>query len=259
MKLKAMTTMEFTATAPAPSVVMLRPRSGAGQWIMEEKYDLTPFVPVTEYVDQFGNLCQRLTFPKGDFRIQTTAVIETADTMDVAPGLAPTPIEYLPDSVLQFLLPSRFVESDVLLELAEKVTAGQKPGYDQVEAIRHWIHTTFKYQYGTTDGTTSARQMVEQKIGVCKDFAHTGMALCRALRIPARQVVGYLYKLDPMDQHAWFEAYIGGRWYTFDATQAEPRGGRIAIAYGRDAADVALVSEFGPLDTKSIQVSVIHV
>jgi transglutaminase-like putative cysteine protease len=103
-------------------------------------------------------------------------------------------------------------------------------------------------------GSTSALDTLRDKAGVCRDFSHIGLSLCRALHIPARMVVGYLYQLDPMDLHAWFEAFVDGRWYTFDATQKEPRGGRIAIAYGRDAADVALITELGALETKDMHV-----
>jgi transglutaminase-like putative cysteine protease len=118
-----------------------------------------------------------------------------------------------------------------------------------------------KYQYGTSDASTSAVDTAKTRIGVCRDFAHLGIALCRSYSIPARMVVGYLYQLDPMDLHAWFEAYLGdrgstteGRWFTFDATQSEPRGNRIAIAYGRDATDVALATQYGPLTLNEMHV-----
>ena len=125
-----------------------------------------------------------------------------------------------------------------------------------MEAIREWIRKNIEYRYGVSNGSTDAADTLLDKAGVCRDFSHIGITLCRALRIPARMVVGYLHLLDPMDLHAWFEAFIDGRWYTFDATQEEPRGGRIAIAYGRDAADVALITEFGPIKTKDMHVSV---
>ena len=126
-------------------------------------------------------------------------------------------------------------------------------GYAQVEAVRAWVHQNIKYQYGVSTATTDAIDTLNAQAGVCRDFSHIGISLCRALRIPARMVVGYLYQLDPMDLHAWFEAYIGGRWYTFDATQDQPRGGRIVVAYGRDAADVAFISNYGGLTTTSLQ------
>ncbi|RYF29408.1 MAG: transglutaminase family protein, partial [Comamonadaceae bacterium] len=113
-----------------------------------------------------------------------------------------------------------------------------------------------EYKYGVSDGSTDALDTLDTGSGVCRDFAHIGASLCRALRIPARMVVGYLYELDPMDMHAWFEAYVGGRWYTFDATQSEPRGGRLVVAYGRDAADVAFLSNYGPLEIGDMKVTV---
>ena len=130
------------------------------------------------------------------------------------------------------------------------------PGYAAVEAIQTWIHENIEYRRGSSNGSTTAIDTLRDRAGVCRDFAHVGIALCRSLTIPARMVVGYLYGLEPMDLHAWFEAFVGGRWYTFDATQSEPRGGRIVIAYGRDAADVALTTPFGPIESEGLKVSV---
>ena len=131
---------------------------------------------------------------------------------------------------------------------AHEIVAGAAPGYGQVEAIRAWIQANVAYRYGGGDASTDAVATLDRGAGVCRDFAHVGMALTRALRIPARMVVGYLHGLEPdQDLHAWFEAYVGDRWYTFDATQAEPRGGRVVVAYGRDAGDVAFISNYGPL------------
>jgi len=254
MRLNAGCEITFEATAPTPFVLMLRPRSGYGQWVAQEAYQLEPSVPAVEYVDNYGNLCQRLVAPAGHFRVHADASVETADQIDVAPGTPFTPVQELPDSILQFLLPSRYCQSDRLGEQAQQITAGATPGYDQVEAIRAWIHTNVEYRYGASNASTDALETWNQKVGVCRDFAHLGVALCRSLSIPARVVVGYLYQLDPMDLHAWFEAFVGGRWYTFDATQAAPRGGRIVIAYGRDAADVALATQFGPATLTNMRV-----
>ena len=121
-------------------------------------------------------------------------------------------------------------------ERAAEITKGHAAGYAQVEAIRAWIHEHIEYRYGVSNEHTDALGTLDDEAGVCRDFSHVGIALCRSLHIPARMVVGYLHRLEPMDLHAWFEAYVGNRWYTFDATQPEPRGGRIVMAYGRDAA-----------------------
>lgn len=290
MRLEAGCQISFQATAPTPVILMLRPRSGAGQWVTREEYLLTPPVPVIEYTDGYGNLCQRLIVPTGAFQVRSSAIVETADAIDVAPEASYVPVQNLPESVLQFLLPSRYCPSDQMGDLALEIVGDRSPGYAQVEAIRHWIQTEIQYAYGTSNASTWALDTVENRVGVCRDFAHLGIALCRSLNIPARMVVGYLYELDPMDLHAWFEAYIGdstsadaigsdmthsdmthsnvthsnvpysdatgstGRWYTFDATQSEPRGNRIAIAYGRDAADVALATQFGPMQLLNMQV-----
>jgi transglutaminase-like putative cysteine protease len=254
MRLNAGCQLLFEASAPAPLILMLRPRSGFGQSVMREEYRFEPSVSVIEYVDIYGNLCQRLVVPSGLFRVETSAVVETADQIDVEPGAPFVLIQDLPDYVLQFLLPSRYCQSDLLTDLANKIVEGITSAYDQVEAIRNWIHTNIEYQYETSDASTSAVETATTKIGVCRDLTHLGIALCRSLTIPTRMVVGYLYQLEPMDLHAWFEAFVGDRWYTFDPTQPKPRGNRIAIAYGRDAADVALAAQFGPLNLTEMKV-----
>jgi len=254
MRLRAGCQLTLIATSPQPLVAMLRPRSGVGQWIVEEKYAFEPFVEATEYVDCFGNLCQRLTTPAGGLLLQTEVTVEVARDIAVKPGAPPTSIAELPEYTLQFLLPSRYCPCDTLESLAQEITRGSVLGYDQAEAVRAWIRENIEYRYGVSNGSTSATDTLRDKAGVCRDFAHIGISLCRALHIPARMVVGYLHRLTPMDLHAWFEAFVDGRWYTFDATQAEPRGGRIVIAYGRDAADVALFPEFGPIETRGMRV-----
>jgi transglutaminase-like putative cysteine protease len=256
MRLHAGCDLTYDISEPTPLLLMLRPRSGYSQWVSREEYSLEPWVFVVEFSDSYGNLCQRLVAPSGRFRVHTSATVEAADSIDVDPGAPLTLVQYLPDMVLQFLLPSRYCQSDKLEPLAEQIVAGAAPGYDQVEAIRLWVHGTIAYRQGISDASTSALETLEQRAGVCRDFSHLGIALCRALSIPARLVVGYLHQLEPMDLHAWFEAFINGRWYTFDAYYQEPRGGRIAIAYGRDATDVALATLFGPATLTSMQVLV---
>ena len=256
MRLRAGCDITIRAPVPTALVAMLRPRSGDAQWVSSESYHFDPPVRAMEYVDSFGNLCQRLTVPAQSFRIQTESVVETDDEISVCPGAPRTPPHDLPNYTLQYLLPSRYCPSDRLVDLAREVTAGNADGYDQAEAIRAWIRSNIAYRYGVSDVSTSALETLQDGAGVCRDYSHIGLSLCRALFIPARIVVGYLHQLDPMDLHAWFEAFVDGRWYTFDAPQDEPRGGRIAIAYGRDAADVALITEIGELRTESIRVRV---
>jgi len=252
MRLFAGCDMSLEASELCPTVAMLRPRSGLAQWLASESYQFDPPVRPTEYVDAYGNLCQRFEIQPGPMRIRCSAIVETDDVIAVAPDALATPVSALPDDALQFMLQSRYCPSDKMQSQAQQIAGHLAPGYAQVEAIRAWVHQNVAYQYGVSTPTTDAIDTLDVRAGVCRDFSHIGITLCRALRIPARMVVGYLYQLDPMDLHAWFEAYIGGRWYTFDATQSEPRGGRIVVAYGRDAADVAFISNYGDLRTLSL-------
>jgi transglutaminase-like putative cysteine protease len=253
MRLHTICDLAFDISVPTPFMLMLRPRSGLQQWVASEEYRLTPSVPVFEITDSYGNLCQRLIAPPGTFTVHTAAEVMTADWVDQAPGSPFVEIQNLPDSVLSYLLPSRYCESDRFHQMATEITTGQQPGYDQVAAIVSWIRRTISYCPGSSHVPLSAAEVNSRLYGVCRDLAHLGIALCRSLSIPARMVVGYLYGLEPMDLHAWFEAYVGGRWYTFDATQAELRGGYVSVGYGRDATDVAIYTQFGPAVYPMIQ------
>lgn len=256
MILDAYCTLTLEASTPLPAVLMLRPRSGWGQWVMREEFVTNPHLPMIEYTDDFGNLCQRAVLPAGPLSVRASCTVDTSDTIDVCREAEFIPVETLPDPILKYLLPSRYCQSDKFADRARKIVGKAKPGYPQVETITRWIHENIEYQYGASNASTSALETLESGKGVCRDMAHLGIAFCRALNIPARFVTGFLYQLDPMDLHAWFEAYVGTRWYTFDATQAEAKGNRIAIAYGRDAADVALLTSFGPLALNEMKVDV---
>jgi len=238
--------LNFQMGDSTPLILMLRPRSGLQQWVAREVYTLSPSVPVVEYTDIFGNLCQRLVAPAGNFSVNTAADVMTADAVDKDPGACFVEIQNLPDAVLLYLLPSRYCESDRFGNLARDIVDGVRLGYDQVSRISDWIRASIRYKPGSSAFPLSAVEVNMQREGVCRDLAHLGIALCRGISIPARLVVGFLYGLEPMDLHAWFEAYIGGRWYTFDPTVGTLRGGRLAVAYGRDAADVAVYHQFGP-------------
>jgi transglutaminase-like putative cysteine protease len=194
--------------------------------------------------------------PAGEFHVSVQYRVEVADIIDVNPDAPLTPVELLPTDVIQFLLPSRYCQSDRLSDLAKSIVGNLPPNYQQAQAIHDWVQREIRYVMESSDASTSALETLESRCGVCRDFAHLGITLCRAMSIPARMVVGFLYELEPMDLHAWFEAFIGGRWYTFDATQAQTRGNRIVIAYGRDAADVALATIFGDFSLASMQVTV---
>jgi transglutaminase-like putative cysteine protease len=256
MRLLARSTITVDCDQDCPVVAMLRPRSGTAQWVISERYEVTPWVPATEYVDSFGNLCQRYTVPRGQATIAVESEVEVADHLSVDFHAPYTPIELVPDDALVYLLQSRYCPSDKLENEAREIVQGVAPGYAQVERIRQWIHENHEYKYGVSQESTDAIDTMQAKAGVSRDFAHIGVALCRGLKIPARVVVGYLHQLDPMDLHAWFEAFVGGRWYTFDATQTEPMGGRIVVAYGRDIADVAFLSNYGPMQVTEMRVTV---
>ena len=259
MKLKASCALTLNAPTDCPLVAMLRPRSGQAQRMVSSGYTLQPWVPTTHYVDIYGNLCQRLVVPQGTIRVVFEVTMEVEADIAVAPDAPLTPMHQLPDDVLLYLLQSRYCPSDKMQEKARAIVGNAAPGYAQVEKIRAWIQQHLVYQYGVSTATTDAIDTLGHGAGVCRDFAHVGIALCRSLRIPARIVVGYFYLLDLMDLHAWFEAFVGGRWYTFDATQQAPCGGRIVMAYGRDAADVAFISEYAaqPLEVSEMRVEVV--
>lgn len=237
----------FNVAVATPMVFMLRPRSGPGQWVASEEYRLSPSVQVVEFTDSFGNLCQRLVAPVGDFRINTSADV-MVKKQPPPPAVAPfIEVPRLPDQVLGYLLPSRYCESDRFGQMATEIVAGCLPGSAQVFAITEWVRKTISYTPGSSTFPVSAIEVHERGEGVCRDLAHIGIALCRSLCIPARLVVGYLQNLDPMDIHAWFEAFVGDQWYTFDPVGTPDSGARIAIAHGRDAADVAIYNQYGPL------------
>ena len=208
MRIRASCNLELHLSVTTPLILILRPQSGASQWVSREEYTFSEPVKVLEYPDIFGNLCQRLLAPAGVFKTNTTAEVETADAMDVAPGAPFINVQELPESVLSYLVPTRYCESDRLGEAARQIVTGSMLGYDQVQSICDWIRGNIPYAPGTSS-------------------------------IPARMVVEYLHGLEPMDLHAWFEAYVGDRWYTFDPSQDHLTGGRVSIAYGRDATELS--------------------
>lgn len=246
MWIRATCSLYFRMQDATPLILMLRPRIGTRQWIAQQSYTLTPAVPVKEFTDIFGNLCQRLVAPAGEFSVNTSADVMTMDEPDKIDWTYFVDVPNLPDSVLMYLLPSRYCESDRFGQMTSEIVADRQPGYDQVVAIKEWINRSIEYLPGSSGYPESAVEVNMKGHGVCRDLAHLGIALCRSISIPARMVVGYLYGLEPMDLHAWFEVYVGGRWYTFDPTQKELGAGRVAVAYGRDAADVAVYNQFGP-------------
>jgi len=213
----------------------------------------TPDVPMYDYPDSFGNVCTRLTIPAGGITISCGFVIEDAFIPDeVVPDAREVTLEQLPNDVLIYLLGSRYCETDKLSELAWSEFGGVEPGWARVQAIATYTHERIRFDYLQARSTKSAWDAHQEQVGVCRDYAHLAIALCRCMNIPARYCTGYMGDMDlpalvgSMDFSAWFEAYLGGRWYVFDARHNYPRRGRILMARGRDATDVALTNTFGP-------------
>jgi transglutaminase-like putative cysteine protease len=256
MKLKVTCHLDYQTFQNVPLIFLLRLRTGLNQTIISEEFIVEPAVPVKEYLDLYGNSCQRMVSPMGQFSIKTSALVETAATIEVDSSANFVLIQDLPDDILLYLLPSRYCESDKLLPKASEIINYLSTGYEMVEAIRQWVRLNIQYAYNYSTPSTSAMDVLDSQIGVCRDLSHLAIALCRSINIPARFTVGYLYNLEPMDLHAWFEAYLGGKWYTFDATQEPTTGGRAVLAYGRDAADVATTTYFGDLQLDSMFVGV---
>lgn len=213
----------------------------------------TPDVPMYDYLDSFGNICTRLTIPAGGITISCGFVIEDPFLPDdVAPFARQVPIEELPDEVMLYLLSSRYCETDRLSNLAWSIFGGVAKGWPLVQAIVTYAHDRIRFDYQQARPTKSAWDAHEERVGVCRDYAHLAIALCRCMNIPARYCTGYMGDMDlpaivgDMDFSAWFEAYLDGRWYVFDARHNYPRKGRVLMARGRDATDVALTNTFGP-------------
>jgi transglutaminase-like putative cysteine protease len=219
--------------------------------IVEEDRALGPDVPMREYVDSYGNRCWRFNIPEGTLQVTYDALIELSNEPDpVIPDAPQTAVDELPDETIIFTLPSRHCQSDLLSDAAWELFDATQPGWRRVQAICDWIHEHIRYQKGST-ATTSAADVYQARTGVCRDFAHMGVVFCRAMNIPARYVFGYLPDVgivppdEPMDFHAWFEAFVDGQWHTFDARHNVPRIGRIPIGRGRDAVDVAMATTYG--------------
>jgi transglutaminase-like putative cysteine protease len=205
-----------------------------------------------EYSDSFGNRCTRIMAPQGLLRLSNSTLIEDSGQPDPVDWSAPQiPVEQLPPETLQFLLASRYCEVDRLSDLAWNLFGNVAPGWPTVAAICDWVHRNVTFGYHFARPTKTALDVSTECQGVCRDFQHLAITLCRAMHIPARYATGYLGDIgivlppSPMDFSAWFEAYLGNRWWTFDARHNQPRIGRVLMATGRDAADVAITTSFG--------------
>jgi transglutaminase-like putative cysteine protease len=209
-------------------------------------------VRMEQHLDQFGNICRRLTAPSGGVVLQSEGVVfDTGELDPVNLSAREVPPSRLPDEALVYLLGSRYCETDMLAPQAWSLFGQVAPGWSRVQAIVDFVHNHLTFGYHFARATRTAAEAFDERIGVCRDFAHLAVALCRCMNIPARYCNGYLgdigVPLDPapMDFNAWFEVYLGNRWYTFDARHNMPRIGRVVIARGRDATDVAMLNSFG--------------
>ncbi len=243
----------FGADVPTPMVVMLNIHpSRRTDIIGTERITASPATPISHYEDSFGNVCGRLVVPAGGVVLSCDALVRDSGLPDAfVPDAIQLPIEKLPDECIMYLVGSRYCETDRLSEMAWSLFKDTPLGWARVQAIVNYVHDRLEFGYQHAAATKSAYDAHEERRGVCRDFAHLAVALCRCMNIPARYCTGYLgdigVPLDPapMDFSAWFEVYLGDRWYTFDARHNKRRIGRILIGRGRDAADVPISNSFG--------------
>jgi transglutaminase-like putative cysteine protease len=213
-----------------------------------------------EYRDSFGNRCSRFVAPAGHLRLSGTSTIDVDGMPEpVNINLQQAPIQDLPDDVLQFLLPSRYCEVDRFVQVSHDMFGWMKPGWERAAAIRDWVHEKVRFDYNTARPTKTAMDVFTERVGVCRDFQHLAVTLSRCQNIPARYVTGYLGDIrwpytGAGDFSAWYEVWLDGRWWTMDARHNEARPGRVLMATGRDAADVAITTSFGSANLTSFYV-----
>lgn len=262
MKIRAGFEIVHSFPQPTPLLAMLNVHpSREADLLSPNTIVAQPNVPISVYIDDFGNYCTRMVAPAGDFTLRSEALVHDSGEPDLVVEDAPqVPVEDLPHETLIYLLGSRYCETDRLVQEAWRLFGETPLGWARVQAIVDYAHDRITFGYQHARATKSAWEAHEERSGVCRDFAHLAVALCRCMNIPARYATGYLGDIGvpkdpaPMDFSAWFEAYLGGRWHTFDARHNRPRIGRIVMGRGRDAADVALTNVFGFNTLKSFTV-----
>jgi transglutaminase-like putative cysteine protease len=255
---------EFIYNFPQPTPMILTVSihySRASDIVTPDHLITNPSVPITAYRDGFGNWCSRIVAPPGQFRISSNGVVRDTGLPDiVVPSAQQHSVKNLPEETLVFLLGSRYCETDLLSPVAWQLFGEARRGWPLVQAICDYVHNRITFDYQSARSTRTAWEAYNERSGVCRDYAHLAIALCRCMNIPARYCTGYLGDMGTPppygvpDFAAWFEVYIGGGWYIFDARNNVPRIGRVLIARGRDAADVAIVTTFGPNTLKSFKV-----
>lgn len=244
----------FESPVPVPMILMLYTHpSLAGTLEQPEQIKIEPDISIEEFTDNFGNRCGRIVAPAGHLRLWNENIVEHSGQKDpVNWNAAQHSVPDLPVETLQYLLGSRYCEVDRLSDIAWNLFGQTTAGWERVQAICDWIHSNIRYGYEFARSTKTAYETYMEKAGVCRDFTHIAITFCRCLNIPARYASGYLGDIGvaplptAMDFHAWFEVFLDGQWYTFDARHNVPRVGRVLMARGRDAVDVALTTSFGP-------------
>ncbi|WP_411903339.1 transglutaminase-like domain-containing protein [Methylorubrum thiocyanatum] len=244
-------TFETDAATPMSLLLSVHP-SRQGDLRSPETITFDPPIPQRQTIDAFGNVCTRIVAPPGRLTISADLLVADSGRPDeIAPEARQIPVEALPDDVMVYLMASRYCDTDKLTAIAWELFGQTPEGWARVQAIVDYVHRRIRFDYQLADSTRSAFDGYHQQVGVCRDFAHLAIAFCRCMNIPARYCTGYLGDIgvppvpDPMDFSAWFEVYLGGRWYTFDARHNTPRIGRIVMARGRDATDCAISTSFG--------------
>jgi len=252
----------YQAFQPVPLLLNFKPRRGKGQLLQEEKLLIGPNLPTEEFEDHHGNILYRLTLQPGLNEIRHDAIVAIQphpDNHGFETGRAISPAE-VPSDVLRYTLPSRYCDSDKLLFFAQQQFGGIEPGQAQVQAVCDWVHKNIEYRFASGSPELSAWDVFLRRHGVCRDFAHLTVTLCRALNLPARYVtchlpdIGFLDPDSPMDFHAYAEVYLGGKWYSYDARFNQPRIGRIKVSCGYDAVDCAFATVFGPAQMTAFNV-----
>jgi len=252
----------YNCVQPTPMILTLHVHSSrVSDLVSPDHLLITPSVPVTAYHDTYGNWCSRIVAPAGRIRLTTDTLIrDRGDADRYSPGAHQLQVHELPAETLIFLLGSRYCETDLLCEMAWKLFANTPPGWARVQAICDFVHQHIYFDYNQARVTKTAREVFIEQVGVCRDFNHLAITFCRCMNIPARYCTGYLSDIGmpppygTMDFAAWFEVYLGDGWHIFDARNNKPYKGRVLIARGRDAADVAISSTFGPNTLESFRV-----
>lgn len=245
--------IQFDVAAEVPIVALLKVHPSREQDLVEPDAVLTdPNFPVEIFTDTFGNTGARVLAPAGRIRFHTSTLIRDSGLLDEQGFDAQEiPVQYLPHEVLPFLMSSRYCEVDLLLNTATELFGNTPRGWERVRAVCTWVHDNVTFGYKFASRTRTALGVYTERIGVCRDFQHLAITFCRALNIPARYATGYLGDIgvppdgNPMDFSAWFEVYLGGRWWTLDARHNRSRIGRVLLATGRDATDCAITTSFG--------------